>query len=44
MQAPEMIKRSVLILGADHSNTLIMDSEHNFSEIARFAMEDSYDR
>ncbi len=24
-----------LIRGADHSNTLIMDSEHNFSEIAQ---------
>gem|GEM_PF-5391650 len=39
-----MIKRFVLIPGADHSSTLIRDSEHNFSEIARFAMEDSYDR
>lgn len=31
----EMIKRFVLISGADHSDTLIRDSEHNFGEITR---------
>lgn len=30
-----MIGRFVLILDTDHSSTLIMGSEHNFSEIAR---------
>ena len=40
----EMIKRFVLILGADHSSTIIRDSEHNFNEITQFTMEDSYDR
>lgn len=34
-KAEAMIKRFVLISDADHSSTLIMDSEHNYSEIVQ---------